>query len=100
MMTDEQLTGLFAAIDTYSVRSWGSDSDRECIAAFVNQLLAAERAAVVEECARVCDGLADAQRETNTKHPMHALAYPQWRERITYYELCAAAIRKLGEKRE
>lgn len=58
-------------------------------AAMIAQARAEER----EACAKVCDELARTQRETNDKYPMHALAYPQWRERISYYEQCATAIR-------
>lgn len=50
----------------------------------VADLLAAERAAVVAECAKVCEALWESAGDTTT---------------VTPQRLCAFAIRKLGEKK-
>lgn len=54
------------------------------IGAHVRAMLAAERAAVVEECAKVCEALWESAGDTTT---------------VTPQRLCAFAIRKLGEKK-
>lgn len=53
------------------------------------------RNGIIEECAKVAEGMAADQERTNAKYPDHAKAYPTWRNAVHCYRDVARQIRKL-----
>lgn len=57
--------------------------------------LLAIRNEIIEQCAKVAEGMAEDQERTNAKYPEHAKAYPKWRNAVYCYQDVARQIRKL-----
>jgi hypothetical protein len=64
----------------------------ETITAFTMRRIRAE---IIEECARVAEGMAADQERTNAKYPDHAKSYATWRNAVHCYHDVARQIRKL-----
>jgi hypothetical protein len=52
------------------------------------------RASAIEECAKIADEMAAAQKATNKKYPDHANSYVTWRNAVHCYQDVAKQIRK------
>lgn len=50
---------------------------------------------IIEQCAKVAEGMAADQERTNAKYPDHARDYPTWRSAVHCYQDVARQIRKL-----
>lgn len=57
--------------------------------------LRAIRNEIIEQCAKVAEGMAADQERTNAKYPDHAKAYVTWRNAVHCYNDVARQIRKL-----
>ena len=94
---DEMLVDLAFALDS-NAGEQARVSAAAALRIYVNTLLAAERAAVVEECAKVCALLFEASRALHREQMETISDFTHgYRAGISTAE---AAIRKLGEKRE